>query len=169
MISKLIVGLGNPEEKYASTRHNFGARAVAAFRQAAGEEKLSEAGIACLLPTLNMNDSGRPVAEFLKYHPLPLTQILLVHDELELPLGEYKFQAGGGARGHKGVRSVQAALGTLEIPRLRLGIGRPAGENEVADYVLEPFSTQEAEIVQQVLDAAAAWLQNFYQIQSAAS
>lgn len=138
----LIVGLGNPGEKYAKTRHNLGTRVVEAFVQMVREENLKQQAIAWLIPTVNMNESGVPVAEFVRNSPLDVSQILLVHDDLELPLGEIQFQAGGSARGHNGVRSVHEKLGTTEIPRLRLGIGRPAS-GEVSDYVLGKFTGEE--------------------------
>lgn len=153
----LIVGLGNPGEKYVHTRHNLGARVVAAFVQKMGEDALKQQGIAWLLPTVNMNDSGTPVADYLRQLPLEPSQVLLVHDDLELPLGEIKFQPGGSARGHKGVRSVHEKLGTTEIPRLRLGIGRPA-TGDVFDYVLENFTEEEEAIVEQVVEKAVQWL-----------
>lgn len=155
----LIVGLGNPGEKYARTRHNLGARVVEAFIQKMGEDALRGQGMAWLLPTMNMNDSGTPVAEWLRQSPLEPSQVLLVHDDLELPLGEIKFQAGGSAKGHKGVRSVHEKLGTTEIPRLRLGIGRPPAGADVSDYVLENFSSEEEEIVRQVIEKAVVWLE----------
>lgn len=161
MIKMLLVGLGNPGKEYEMTRHNFGVRVVEAFVKNVGEEELKARGITYLLPTLNMNDSGRPVAEFLRQRPLTPGNILLVHDELELPLGEWKFLEGGSAKGHNGVRSVQDLLGTQDIPRLRLGIGRPAlvddsGEaSPVADYVLQNFSSEEEKIVERVIQEAS--------------
>src|SRR5688572_4695825 len=108
MTKRLIVGLGNPSQEYARTRHNFGAWVVRRFVEVSGKEALQAAGVATLLPSVNMNDSGRPVAEFLRQSSLTPAHVILVHDELELPLGEWRFQEGGGARGHNGVRSVQA-------------------------------------------------------------
>ena len=157
-----MVGLGNPGKNFEHTRHNFGARVVQAFVESTGRERLAELGVAYLLPTVNMNDSGRPIAEFLWQTPLEFSDILLVHDELELPLGEWKFQSSGGARGHNGVRSVQAALGTQEIPRLRLGISRPTSEAEVSDYVLQNFTAEEEKIVEKILGEAVAALKEFY-------
>ena len=85
----------------------------------------------------------------------------MVHDGLELPLGEWKFQEGGSAKGHNGVRSVQISLGTQEIPRLRLGIGRPSIGKDVSDYVLEKFTAEEEEVVEKVTKEAAEYLTRF--------
>lgn len=158
MVKKLIVGLGNPGAGYAGTRHNFGARAAGRFVKEVGTEALREKGIAVLLPTVSMNDSGQAVADFLRQTNLSPADILIVHDELELPLGEWKFQEGGGARGHNGVRSVHATLQTQDIPRLRLGIGRPVSEKEVSDYVLENFASEEETVVGGVTQAVVQWL-----------
>lgn len=158
MVRFLIVGLGNPGEKYAYTRHNFGALVVEGFVKKTGEENLKQQGVAWLLPTVNMNASGTPIAEYLRQSPLDVGQILLVYDDLELPLGEIKFQAGGSARGHKGVRSVHEKLGTTEIPRLRLGIGRPPEGADVSDYVLENFTEEGEAVVDQMVEKAGSWL-----------
>lgn len=169
MMKKLVVGLGNPGGKYAHTRHNFGARAVQELVRQLGEAQLTEQEVAFLLPVVNMNQSGIAVAEFAQYHNLLPAQILIIHDELELPLGEFKFQEGGGARGHKGVRSVHEKLGTQDVPRLRLGIGRPdfakatSGEANltISDYVLGEFTLEEELVVEKVVAQAVAWLTEY--------
>lgn len=183
----LIVGLGNPGEKYARTRHNLGARVVEACAplltrsqrdRQSPQGDLSGTGwiqlkkpavriyrvnenVTCLIPMTGMNDSGTPVAEWLHQSPLEPSQVLLVHDDLELPLGEIKFQAGGSARGHKGVRSVHEKLGTTEIPRLRLGLGRPPAGADASNYVLENFTGEEEAIVKQMVERAEGWLRGY--------
>jgi len=157
----LVVGLGNPGK--TGTRHNFGIDVVRAFverMQEQGklmsdwkEETQFESQVAkvvvlggevvCFFPTTFMNDSGRAVALYMSYFHISLDNILVVHDELELPLGEIAFQASGSARGHNGVRSVEASVGSPAFERLRLGISRPADGAAVDRYVLEPFRDDE--------------------------
>ncbi len=145
MTGKLVVGLGTNGKEYAETRHSFGARVVQVFSEQNPE-------IETLLPQpgVFMNDFGQIVPKN--------REIILVHDDIELPLGEWKFQEGGSAKGHKGVKSVQAALGTQAIPRLRLGIGRPPEGADVSDYVLENFTAEEEKIVERVTKEAVAHL-----------
>lgn len=137
MESKLVVGLGNPGEKYRKTRHNLGARVVEAWAK-------ENPGAEVLLPQAGvfMNDFGKIIPKN--------REILLVHDDIELSFGEIKFVPGGSAKGHKGVKSIQAQLGTKEIPRLRIGAGRPANAGEVNDYVLEKFTREEEERLSQL-------------------
>lgn len=133
----LIVGLGNPGEKYAKTRHNFGARVVKVWVKEYPEAEvlLPQAGVF-------MNDFGKVIPKN--------REILLVHDDIELPFGEMKFVSGGSAKGHKGVKSVQEQLGTKDIPRLRLGVGRPPAGVDIDDYVLEKFTEAEEEKLSQL-------------------
>lgn len=137
MKAKLIVGLGNPGTKYRKTRHNLGAGVVEALLKEYPEFEvlLPQAGVF-------MNDFGKVIPKN--------REILLVHDDIELLFGEIKFVLGGSARGHKGVKSIQEHLGTKEIPRLRLGIGRPPNAGEVDDYVLEKFTREEEERLSQL-------------------
>ena len=160
MTKRLIIGLGNPGPQYNGTRHNLG---IAVLRAWAGDQaewkteaKLSaelaqvpntEYHITALFPRTGMNESGQAVATFLKYHPVPFEQLLILHDELELPLGEVKLKPGGSPKGHNGVRSIHQHLGTDEIPRLRLGIGRPPTGVTVHDFVLGRFTPAEQPIV----------------------
>lgn len=137
MIKRLIVGLGNPGKEQAKTRHNFGARVVEAWAKDHPDAKV-------LLPTpgVSMNNFGTLLPKE--------REIVIVHDDIELLFGEIKFVEGGSARGHKGVRSVQENLGTKDIPRLRLGIGRPPMGVDVSDYVLQNFTAEEEEIISQL-------------------
>lgn len=148
MTRRLVVGLGNPGKEYAKTRHNFGARAVEAWARENPQEEV-------LLPQpgIFMNDFGTIVPKD--------REIIIVHDDIELPLGEIKFQAGGSAKGHKGVRSVQAALGTTDIPRLRLGVGRPLQDAAVDEFVLGKFTLEEENVVAWVVEEAIASLTDY--------
>jgi len=168
------VGLGNPGSRYARTRHNAGQVVVerVAARLGAGRAKVRYAGyfreargphgpLGILIPTTYMNDAGRsvgPAAGALGARP---HQVLVVHDELDLPFGAVRGKAGGGAGGHNGVRSVIAGLGTGDFLRVRLGIGRPPREfrGDEADWVLMPFG-EPAEEVEALLAAGFAFVES---------
>lgn len=160
----LIVGLGNPGPRYAAHRHNVGAMVVQALveecgaglrRHKAGQALVAEArlgqgagglpGPRAVLaqPTTYMNDAGGPVAGLASFYSLRPADILVLHDDLELPFGEIRQKDGGGEGGHNGLRSISKALRTRDYRRLRIGIGRPPGRMDPADYVLRPFSTAE--------------------------
>jgi PTH1 family peptidyl-tRNA hydrolase len=154
----LVVGLGNPGRDYASNRHNVGFMAVdelaSRLRADAFREKFSaewakaEIGgdpVVLLKPMTYMNESGRsvqPAAAFFKVKP---SEVIVLHDELDLPFGEVRLKMGGGHAGHNGLRSIIACLGTNEFGRIRIGIGRPpAGfRGDVADFVLSGFDSAE--------------------------
>ncbi|HJZ62193.1 MAG TPA: aminoacyl-tRNA hydrolase [Miltoncostaeaceae bacterium] len=168
------MGLGNPGSRYARTRHNAGQVVVerVAARLGAGRAKVRYAGyfreargphgpLGILIPTTYMNDAGRsvgPAAGALGARP---HQVLVVHDELDLPFGAVRGKAGGGAGGHNGVRSVIAGLGTGDFLRVRLGIGRPPREfrGDEADWVLMPFG-EPAEEVEALLATGVAFVES---------
>lgn len=165
----LIVGLGNPGEEYAHTRHNAGFRCLEvlaarhglSFREKRGYARIARgviAGRSVVLarPYTFMNRSGRSVAALCRHLKLPPERLLIVHDDLDLPLGTIRLRARGGAAGHKGMLSVIAALGTEDFPRLRLGIGRPADpDTDLVNYVLQPLTPQEEEAWKPALERAA--------------
>jgi PTH1 family peptidyl-tRNA hydrolase len=160
----LVIGLGNPDKRFDGTRHNLGQRVAeeicgqqgGAWREESGGlYRLCQAsGLTGLIPLTYMNDSGRAVAEYLKYHPLSLEDVLIVHDDLELPVGEIARTSGGSAKGHNGVRSIQQTLGSQDIPRLRLGIGRPAADMPVDHFVLAQFTPEEKTLIDTAVAAA---------------
>jgi PTH1 family peptidyl-tRNA hydrolase len=169
----LIAGLGNPGPKYEGTRHNFGFMAVDALIEAGTARELSlgkdgklfslrlpgvEGEVLALKPMTFMNLSGRAVAHVLRYYKLGITDLMVVHDELDLPLGRMRMKLGGGLAGHNGLKSIAAETGSQEFARLRLGIGRPQGKMDVASYVLHDFTTEERLVALTVLPAAAAAL-----------
>jgi PTH1 family peptidyl-tRNA hydrolase len=159
----LVVGQGNPGEAYARTRHNVGFmvldRLGLAFRKK-GEALLAEAeGGFFLKPLTYYNLTGRAVAPLARFYKIPPERILVVHDEMDLPLGRLRFKAGGSAAGNRGVASIAEALGTSAFHRLRIGIGKPPSKELGAAYVLSPFSEEEVPILARVLEAAekAVW------------
>lgn len=160
----LVVGLGNPGPTYAGTRHNVGAMAVAALvRQLSGsfaahrraradvfEGRFGTPGIdsvriVAALPRSYMNESGGPVAGLVDFYKVPLGQLVVAHDELDIPLGAIRSKLGGGDNGHNGLKSIRRSLGSGEFHRVRLGIGRPPGRQDPAEFVLRQFTGKERE------------------------
>ena len=159
--TRVVVGLGNAEARYARTRHNLGARAVTealtrlGLRPSAGLVPIPMSRSGLVLPDGFMNDSGQIVMKAVeRWRPTP-SGLLIVHDELDLPLGEVREREGGGHGGHNGLRDVMQRLGTGSFRRLRIGIGRPPGNMDAADYVLAKFRTDEFEAVNTAIDRAA--------------
>ncbi len=156
----LLVGLGNPGPRYLHTRHNLGWLVISALAESRGRRWQSEerALVAelpgeawLLLPLTYMNLSGEAVGPMAREKNIPPERVLVVHDDLDLPLGRMKFVPKGGAGGHRGVLSVMSALGTEEFPRLKLGIGRPPAGVPVKDYVLSEFTPEEWPLVEKVI------------------
>ena len=164
---KLFVGLGNPGDKYEKTRHNAGfwwIDAIAAqtnSRLAVDAKmfglvgKLNPAQDKWLLkPTTFMNLSGKAVAALANYYKISPAEILVIHDELDLPAGSSKLKLGGGHGGHNGLKDIHAALGTANYWRLRIGIGHPGERNEVVNYVLKPpLKDEQAAIDESLFDS----------------
>ncbi len=171
----LIIGLGNPGQRFELTRHNLGQRAVENWcRHIHGEAQVAwhesakglyrEANflnITCLIPLTFMNDADRAVLAYATVHHIDHAHILIVHDDLELPLGELKMTPGGSAHGHNGVRSIHEALGTQDIARLRLGIGRPLDSSPIDDFVLSSFLPEEKPVVETILMQAQVSLNQY--------
>lgn len=168
---RLVVGLGNPGSDYANTRHNVGfrvadalaARLDVSFRHvksvmiAWGTYKDQELGIA--KPLTYMNRSGNAVAGLCREHDLSPDEVLVVVDDLNLPVGTIRLRPGGSSGGHNGLSHVAERLGTTDFPRLRVGIGSDFAGGEQVDYVLSPFTAQqEPEVDEAVSDAVAAIL-----------
>jgi len=164
----LIAGLGNPGPEYAGNRHNAGfmvadllaERTGARFkrdrsRAAVASGRLAGFPVTLAKPMTFMNLSGRPVATLRTFYKIPPERIVVVHDELDLPFGALRLKQGGGDNGHNGLRSVTAALGTRDYFRVRVGIGRPPGRMDPADFVLHNFSAAERKLVPDVLERAA--------------
>ena len=178
----LVVGLGNPGPQYAGNRHNvgqmvldelarrtgstFGARASGLLSRRP-QAAVAEARLGVLpggvpgprvvlaKPTTYMNVSGGPVAALAKYYDVPPERTVLVHDELDIPFADVRLKRGGGEGGHNGLRDTSKALGTKEYVRVRVGVGRPPGRMDPADYVLRDFAKTELKDLPWLVDAAA--------------
>ena len=152
-LAYLVVGLGNPGARYRDTRHNLGRRVVelladelhgswrTRWNGRVSELRDGEQRLALLAPETFMNESGRSVAPALRFYKLPPERLVVVHDELDLELGDVRAKRGGGLAGHNGLRSLADSLGTQDFLRVRIGIGRPerGDRRPVADWVLTPF------------------------------
>ena len=148
---RLVVGLGNPGKAYTFTRHNIGRRVLETL------EADPPAGVFLLAPDSFMNVSGLPVAEMLRRKGLTPPQLLVVVDDFELPLGILRLRPSGSSGGHNGLKSVFEALGTQDVPRLRIGIGPVPEGDDPADFVLRAFSgAEKTKISESVLPRAAA-------------
>jgi len=168
---KLIVGLGNPGVKYEKTRHNFGWRVVEQireqlklsdwhsekkFRSLICQANLNRQKFILAKPETFMNNSGPAVKKIANYYRIPTEEILVVHDDIDLPLGQIKIQQSRGAAGHKGVQSIINHLGSKDFIRMRMGIEPAQAENiETEKFVLGKFTDQEEEIVQAAIQKAA--------------
>lgn len=161
---KLFVGLGNPGDKYVSTRHNAGFWWVDAIARQTNSKLALDAkmfGIVgkvnptadkwLLKPTTFMNLSGKSVAALANYYKISPAEILVIHDELDLPAGSVKLKFGGGHGGHNGLKDIHRALGTADYWRLRVGIGHPGDKNEVANFVLKPPLKDEQNLIEDSL------------------
>jgi len=164
---KLFVGLGNPGNEYEDTRHNAGfwwvdrLAAISGSRLAneskffghAGKLKSAQDDEAWLLkPSTFMNASGRSVGALAKFYKIAPEDILVIHDELDIPPGQAKLKKGGGHGGHNGLKDIAAHLGTNDFWRLRLGIGHPGDRNEVINFVLRAPSKNEMQLIEQTID-----------------
>lgn len=162
---KLIVGLGNPGKEYEGTRHNVGFEVLDAyaaenkvdlsrskFEALYGEFEKEGEKILLILPQTYMNLSGRSVGKFLQFYKLSPQDLLVIHDELDLPLGSMKVVRKAGAAGNRGVISIQESLATQEFARFRIGIGKPERSEQTADYVLKKFQKAERELLQAIVD-----------------
>lgn len=164
----LIVGLGNPGREYGGNRHNIGFMVLdkLAERLETSFSKLKMDGLMTAIryknqrlilvkPQKFMNLSGKVVASYIRFYKLPLENILVIYDDVDLPFETLRLKPDGGDAGQKGVRSIISELGTKEFPRLRIGIDRPSGRLPVSDYVLQDFSGQENEWLPFVLNRAS--------------
>lgn len=174
-VMKSIVGLGNPGKHYQKTRHSVGFSVVDRLAEEAGlrwkkdwrrgawvaQGSLEEQAVILVKPRTFMNQSGQVLKAVVTAYQLELSEMIVVHDDLDLPLGKLRLRQKGSAGGHRGVLSLMAALGTGEFPRLRIGIGRPPPGGDVVSYVLSPFTPEEQKEVSLVLSRAVAALRVF--------
>ncbi|QDB78322.1 aminoacyl-tRNA hydrolase [Georgenia sp. 311] len=171
----LVVGLGNPGPKYAGNRHNVGRMVIDTLARRAGSTLTTHKARAHVadvrlgvlpggapgpravlaVPGTFMNLSGGPVSALLRFYDIPAERLLVVHDELDLPPSTLRLKRGGGEGGHNGLRSISSSIGTRDYVRLRVGIGRPPGRMDAADFVLRDFATAERPELLVTLEEAA--------------
>lgn len=170
----LVVGLGNPGREYAGNRHNVGYRCVDHLASAHGlsfnrrQRKASIAlgpirqrSVVLAKPRTYMNRSGHPVASLARFYRIPLDRLLVVYDDLDLPLGTTRMRPSGGSGGHRGMKSIIEQLGNQGFPRLRIGIGRPPGRMDPADYVLRDFPKGDEVLLERTLEQATAAIETW--------
>lgn len=163
----LLVGLGNPGARYAGNRHNIGFMVLQAIakRHGLGPWRRRFQGLACegpiggarsllLLPGTYMNESGRAVADAARFYKVALADVIVFHDEIDLPPGKVRVKAGGGVAGHNGLRSISAHIGN-DYRRVRIGVGHPGNKDLVQSYVLNDFAKSERPWVEAVIDIVA--------------
>lgn len=164
----LLIGLGNPGREYANTRHNFGFMLIdrlAVRLNARGMKVQSKAivmdaryedhKLILAKPQTYMNLSGQSVQGLAHFYKIPFTNLMILSDDLDLPFGTIRIRAAGGPGGQRGLSSILEQLGTKDIPRMRLGIGRPPARMDPADYVLQNFSRNDIKEISEILDRAA--------------
>ncbi len=164
---RLIIGLGNPGRRYRGTRHNVGHEVVqclaARLRVQLEEDGWARIGrarvdggtVVLAIPDTYMNVSGQAVKDLLRRRRRRPDELLVVHDDLDLPLGQLRLRPGGGSGGHNGLRSIMEEIGTGMFPRLRIGIGRPPAGVDPAEFVLERFTAEERRVIDGVVPRAA--------------
>ncbi len=166
---RLIVGLGNPGLEYAQTRHNVGWHVLDLLSEdlGAGRPAIKFGGqfwgplcwrdhrICLLKPLTYMNNSGVAVGELARFYRLESEQVLIVYDDVNLPVGRLRLRAHGSAGGHNGMKSIIAHLGTLDFPRLRVGVGAPPLGTAMVDYVLGRFGPEDRPVVDKAIAAAS--------------
>ena len=166
----VVVGLRNPGAEYEGTRHNLGHEVVERVLQRSGESfgraparlraMVAQIGfgqdrVLFVAPTTFMNESGGAVRVALSYYKVGAPDLLVVHDDIDLPFGRLRVQVAGGSGGHNGIRSVESALGTKDFSRLKVGVGRPPGSMSPADFVLRRFARSERTEVDLMVDDGA--------------
>jgi len=165
---RLIFGLGNPGREYAHTRHNVGFMVidnlskkykihldVYKFQALIGEGRIGNQSVILARPLTFVNEAGKSICQIKESYQIDPSEMIVISDDADLTLGRLRIAGKGGDGGHKGLRSIIQALKTEEIPRLRVGIGRPEGDMELRDYVLEEFAPQEREVIEEVIERAS--------------
>jgi len=168
----VIVGLGNPGQRYRHTRHNLGFDVIDALaeryhiavrqREAealCGTGQIGRRPVLCVKPQTYMNASGQSVAPLVRRYLHHGECLIVVHDDIDLPVGKLKIKRQGGDAGHLGIRSIIAWLERDDFVRIRLGVGKPPRKDDVVDYVLSPFPAQEAETSQMMIAQAVTWVE----------
>lgn len=165
---KVIAGLGNPGEKYAYTRHNIGFMIISElaerykinssykFDGLLGDFFFGGEKVIIFQPMKYMNKSGQPIWKLMDYFQIAADDLLVIHDDLDLELGQMRFKQNGGSGGHNGIKSIINHLGTDEFKRLKIGIGRPPENIPVPDFVLTNFQGEEKKLAEEVVDKAVS-------------
>ena len=164
----LIVGLGNPGNRYQDTRHNIGfmvleklaAKLEVDLRQKSfnalwGKGKITNKNVILAMPQTYMNLSGNAVRQLNAFFKTDLSNLMVIHDDLDLSFGSVRLKTGGGNAGHKGLASIEENLGSSEFMRIRLGIGKPSDKSRIEGYVLEPFGKEELSVLPEIIQWAA--------------
>ncbi|MDP9069382.1 MAG: aminoacyl-tRNA hydrolase [Actinomycetota bacterium] len=164
----IVLGLGNPGERYTQTRHNAGVLVIQELLSRTSSSLKSHKSGALVAETLlagervvlarstgYMNESGRPLGQLARFYKTPVERVIVVHDELDIVFGEVRVKLGGGTAGHNGLKSVAAHLGSKEFVRVRVGISRPSGRLDPVDYVLQNFSGAERKELPDIVGRAA--------------
>lgn len=177
----LVIGLGNPGDQYAGNRHNVGQMVLDELVRRVGLRLTAASGpggqrpralsvsarlgvlpggipgpsVVLAKPTTYMNESGGPVGQLMRYLAVPADRVVVVHDELDIPFADVRVKTGGGEGGHNGLRDISRALGTRDYLRVRVGVGRPPGSQDAADYVLKDFPAAERADLPWLVDRAA--------------
>ncbi len=169
----MIVGLGNPGSRYRGNRHNIGFMVVDRLSErtdieigrlqkkaSVGTGWFEQRRIILVKPQTNMNLSGTSVGPLVNYYKIPLLNLLVVYDEIDLPFGAIRLREKGGSGGHNGMKSIIAVLGS-GFPRLRLGVGRPPGKMEPAAYVLQDFQKEELPLVEEIIERSVSAIETY--------
>ena len=165
----IVLGLGNPDDEYGNTRHNAGAMVVTRLAERAGtrlkrssrnraqvaEIRDGDARVVLARPSSYVNESGGPASLLARWYKTPVERIIVVHDEIDLAYGKLQVRRDGGTAGHNGLKDVAKALGSPDFLRVRIGVGRPPGRKDPADYVLEPIGKRDAEDFSVLIERAA--------------
>jgi len=167
-MAHLIIGLGNPGKRYEQTRHNIGFMTLDAlaaqlevdlkqksFNALWGKGALAGKNVLLAQPQTFMNLSGTAVRQLQSFFKTDISNLIVIHDDLDLPFGSIRLKAGGGTAGHKGLASIESNLGSSEFMRVRLGIGKPVDKSRIEGYVLEPFRKEEQTVLPEILQRAA--------------
>jgi len=170
----LLIGLGNPGREYRENRHNIGFMVIDRLaadlavkltrvqnRALTGSGFFSQAKVILAKPQTYMNLSGESASGLMRFYKVPPEHLMVIHDDIDLPFGMLRLRPGGGSAGQKGVQSIIERIGSQDFPRLRFGIGRPAGSKGGAGYVLQNFSAEEQKEMPFMLDAAVAAVRLF--------
>lgn len=164
----LIVGLGNPGNRYLATRHNIGFMVLEklavkleldlsqkSFNALWGKGKIANKNVILAMPQTYMNLSGNAVRQLHAFFKTEISNLMVIHDDLDLSFGSVRLKTGGGNAGHKGLASIEENLGSSEFMRIRLGIGKPSDKSRIEGYVLEPFGKEELVVLPEIIQWAA--------------